>query len=82
MSYTELEHGYQGFKRTRPAFYIGLDLDSQLEHVSVSQNLDFVKWQNSKQISAQDWKTILFQQLTLFIDVKIQIEKCLSFLIF
>lgn len=36
MSYTELEHGYQGLKRTRPAFYIGLDLDSQLQHLSVS----------------------------------------------
>ncbi|KAG8227554.1 hypothetical protein J437_LFUL000654 [Ladona fulva] len=25
MSYTELEHGYQGLKRTRPSFYIGDD---------------------------------------------------------
>ncbi|XP_023718435.1 inositol hexakisphosphate and diphosphoinositol-pentakisphosphate kinase 2 isoform X5 [Cryptotermes secundus] len=25
MSYTELEHGYQGLRRARPAFYIGVD---------------------------------------------------------
>ncbi|PSN31039.1 Inositol hexakisphosphate and diphosphoinositol-pentakisphosphate kinase [Blattella germanica] len=25
MSYTELEHGYQGLRRARPAFYIGID---------------------------------------------------------
>lgn len=41
MSYTELEHGYQGLKRSRPAFYIGLDLDSHLRHASVSRSFFF-----------------------------------------
>ncbi|XP_067003920.1 inositol hexakisphosphate and diphosphoinositol-pentakisphosphate kinase 2 isoform X3 [Anabrus simplex] len=27
MSYTELEHGYQGLKKARPGFYIGLDIN-------------------------------------------------------
>lgn len=25
MSYTELEHGYQGLRKARPAFYVGED---------------------------------------------------------
>lgn len=25
MSYTELEHGYQGLRRARPSFYVGED---------------------------------------------------------
>ncbi|XP_063226372.1 inositol hexakisphosphate and diphosphoinositol-pentakisphosphate kinase 2 isoform X4 [Bacillus rossius redtenbacheri] len=28
MSYTELEHGYQGLRRARPSFYIGVDSSS------------------------------------------------------
>ncbi|KAK3930143.1 Protein ASPARTIC PROTEASE IN GUARD CELL 2 [Frankliniella fusca] len=31
MSYTELEHGYQGLKKARPAFYFG---DSSVRPVS------------------------------------------------
>lgn len=38
MSYTELEYGYQGLKRSRPGFYIGTDLDSHLRQAPVSFN--------------------------------------------
>ncbi|XP_014240149.1 inositol hexakisphosphate and diphosphoinositol-pentakisphosphate kinase 2 isoform X5 [Cimex lectularius] len=39
MSYTELEHGYQGLKKTRPAFYIGHETAEVLRSTTTKFNL-------------------------------------------
>jgi len=39
MSYTELEHGYQGLKKARPSFYLHEERIAKLRVIFTSANL-------------------------------------------
>lgn len=40
MSYTELEHGYQGLRKARPAFYVGDEVNSRSARGDISESCD------------------------------------------
>ncbi|XP_069692584.1 inositol hexakisphosphate and diphosphoinositol-pentakisphosphate kinase isoform X3 [Periplaneta americana] len=59
MSYTELEHGYQGLRRARPAFYIGVDGNGCPTVRAAKNRGDLTELGDDDQVAGEEGKQVV-----------------------